>query len=300
MGDPAASINMSDGGTDSDLFFQGIRFEDYSGSTHMFRMVGARHVWFECTFANWGPGVDGQNSAAIMWYGDQVNKDLSTYNYLKDNTFTGMNPGTGNCVLKLYSGTKFLIERNTVGALGGAGTHEGIAVKADMDRCEISHNSFNGPTEHVINGNMNRCTDTEIRYNLVLNAATTAYGALTLNYQEENVGETHVERNTFDGAVSVRGAGTGDGPFYLSNNVIVNESGDADGIDCGLDSPCTDETVIILGNGADANLVGDAADGIIDANGDLQGAYTSYLGTKGYQTVTISASPPVISGCVFK
>ena len=35
-------------------------------------------------------------------------------------------------------------------------------------------------------------------------------------------GVTHIYRNTFVGRVSVRNTDTADGPFYFTNNVIVN------------------------------------------------------------------------------
>ena len=139
----------------------------------------------------------------------------------------------------------------------------------------------------AIGGNMHWGEDSEIRFNKVLRAnPTSPQGAILVNEWGSLIYRIYVYRNTFDGSVIVEKADTGDGPFYFYSNVIVNETGEADGISC---NNCTDETVIILGTGETANLVGNASDAIIDVNGDLTEAYSSYLGTHGYQT---TASTP--------
>lgn len=87
----------------------------------------------------------------------------------------------------------------------------------------------------------------------------------------------YIRRNTVRGDIYNFIDDAGDGPFTYSKNVIINErSGLTDRIrhDNGEFG-----TVIY-----DDNVTGGAADGIVDASGNLQGSYrTAYLGTHGHE-----------------
>ena len=88
-----------------------------------------------------------------------------------------------------------------------------------------------------------------------------------------------VDRNTFRGRFYVRPKTVNNGPYTFSKNVIVNDN-DAGYTDRILIGPEGDLGVVNYGD----NLVGVTSDGIVDANGDLQGAYrTIYLGTHGHE-----------------
>jgi hypothetical protein len=288
-----AFLNTSSWNGRADMYIGGITFTN--GLNHFWRVYGARNTFYECTFSTWGPGVDGENSSALMWASSGgINGHY--YPLVKDCTISEMISGTGNSFLKLYSTTKMVIEGNTMTTGSGAG--EGIAIKAWCEYTDVRGNTIDTP-QHAINGNFNICNHAWIRFNNIKNSNTTGgdgstYGALTLNYNTSNCGTMYIERNTFEGNIIARELGTGDGPFHFKNNVIINENaGDvpAEGshINCWS---CTDASVLTIDS---ANLVGAAADGIIDTSGKLTGAYRStYLGTKGHE---IPSTIPSVTGC---
>ena len=88
-----------------------------------------------------------------------------------------------------------------------------------------------------------------------------------------------ISRNTLRGRQYVRPTDPANGPFHFNKNVIINDDdlGYTDRIRIG---PEGDQGTLFY----DDNLVGGTADGIVDANGLLQGAYrTSNLGTHGHE-----------------
>ncbi len=281
-------FNTSSWNGRADMYIGGITFTN--ALNHFWRVFGARNTFYACTFDTWGPGVDGENSSAIMWASSGgINGHY--YPLVKDCTFTGMNSGTGNSILKLYSTTKQVIEGNTVSNTTGT-AHEGIAIKAWCEYTDVRGNTIDTATK-AIDGNFNLCQHAWIRYNNV--KGTTS--ALRVNDNTSGCGTMYIDRNTFNGPVLARELGTGDGPFYFRDNVIVNENtGDVPeaGTHITCDSgPCTDMSVLSI---VSPNVVGAAADGIIDANGLLTGAYrTTYLGTKGHEVVGTNVS--TVTGC---
>ena len=89
-------------------------------------------------------------------------------------------------------------------------------------------------------------------------------GALRLNQNGESR-RIFVYRNTFQGRIQVQNTDAADGPFTLSNNVIVNnDSGTPSGSHV-FHSAVSAPSRIILSN----NLVGYPSDNIVDTNGNL-------------------------------
>ena len=77
------------------------------------------------------------------------------------------------------------------------------------------------------------------------------------------------------------------GPHLLRHNVIVNEdAGTPSGSHVYYDSG-SDDTRVTL----DENLAGHAADGIVDSEGNLQGAYLVWLGSRGHQLGSDGPTP---------
>lgn len=266
----------------SDLFIHGIQFQDMLN--HALRIPGGaqRTVLFENTFYNGGPGIDGDNSSFVMFSGSEA--AAASYKLIKDNTFDTASGSWAH--LKSYSTNKAVHDGNTY----RNGMTEGLAVKGNDQYVSIRNNSFDGAFEAgSINGNWASCNNLDISFNNVLNAAndydTSIYGALTINYNNDANGPVYIYRNTFEGTVTARFATSDDGPFHLYNNVIINENADKDVPDGSYIThyDVADPDVIILGTGLTANLVGSTSDGIIDASGNLTEAYSSYLGTHGYQ-----------------
>jgi hypothetical protein len=232
-------------------------------------------------------GGDGTNSAYIM--------SVSTYPYvsygmvIQDSSFYDLRITDSDAAvtLKIYSQSKLLIE-NTVQYNGIKATE----IKADVRQYTVRGNTFFNLTGAAIGGNMHGCvgcnggsdsytTGGEILFNNVRSAAP----ALELNQDGQAI-RTHIHRNTFNGRVLVERTDSADGPFYFSNNVIVNNDS---GIPAGshISHFEVDPSRVVISN----NLVGNTSANIIDANGNLTGAYSQYLGTHGYQLGSGSSVP---------
>lgn len=112
----------------------------------------------------------------------------------------------------------------------------------------------------------------------LFNYARAANVALDIN-QDSMAGRIYVYRNTLVGRVRVRNTDSADGPFYFSNNVIVNnDGGTPSGSHIAYESVSAPNRVI-----QGSNLAGYPGDNIVDTNGNLTAAYASYIGTHGHQ-----------------
>lgn len=231
----------------------------------------------------------GQNPGGIMFTSAYASPGV--YCAVQDSEFYNLNGNNGGGGLKIYSNQKMVVEDNIF-----RDSVKGFDPKAHVPQFDIRNNRFTNISDRAIYGNMvdngsGVKTSGEIRFNLVNTPA--ADGAFDFN-QNGEAGVIYAYRNTFIGPVRARLVDSADGPFYLDNNVIVN---DDDGVPSGSHVrhiTVTDPTRIVLND----NLAGYPADGIVDANGDLTPAYSSYLGTHGYQ-ISESMQPPTPSPAVF-
>jgi len=279
-----AFFDSTGSASNPDMYVQGIKFQDMLN--HAFRIIGNadRTVFYDNTFYNGGPGIDGQNSSFIM-FSSTGGLTSASYKLIKDNTFDTQ---TGHwAYIKTYSTNKTVLDGNIF--TNPTGTSEGVAIKASDQYVSIRDNYIDGAfSGGSIAGNWASCSNMDISFNNVLNAFndydTTLYGALVINYHDTADGPVYMYRNTLEGTVTVKWATSDDGPFYLYNNVIVNENAAQDVPDGSYIThyDVDDPDVIILGSGATANLVGSASDAIIDANGDFTEAYSAYIGSKGH------------------
>jgi len=271
-----AFFDMSGVGNATDLFIQGIKFQDMLN--HSVRAIGDRMVFFDCEFYNLGPGADGANSSFIMT-ASTGGSQYHDYVAIVDNNFDTVNIGS---YIKTYYNNKTLIADNTLS--NGSGTPiEGIAIKSNTNYSDVRGNFIDGINVHAIGGNFADCDENEIRFNRVLNASddynTTSHGGLTLNYHN-TAGRHYIYRNTFEGTVTVRFATSDDGPFYFSGNVIINRnSGTPAGSHITYYKVCDCSRIIVVT--PPGNLVGYPNDNIIDPSGNLTNAYIQYLGIYG-------------------
>ncbi len=271
----------------TDLFIHGIKFQDMLN--HAIRLGNDRVVFFESEFYNLGPGIDGANSSFLMFHATLSEELKHDYALIKNCTFDTLNTGA---FLKLYAVSKFVVEDNTF-SNGSGDPLEGIASKGDNNRyVDIRGNTIvNIPTQ-AIGGNWAGERDIEIRYNNVKNSlndfTTNLHGALTANYHD-TAGQAFIHHNTFEGTVTVKWGTSDDGPFNFYNNVIVNQNSGTPSGSHITHYSVADPSRIIIGTGSESNLVGYPSDNIIDLNGDLTEAYSSYIGTHGH---VLSDTPP--------
>ena len=234
-----------------------------------------------------GPGGDGTNSAYIM--------SVSTYPYvsygmvIQDSSFYDLRITDSDAAvtLKIYSQLKPLIENTT--------QYNGIKateLKADVRQFTVRANTFYNLTGAAIGGNMHGCvgcssgSDTNTTGGEILFNNVRSTEALELNQDGQAI-RTHIHRNTFNGRVMVMRTDSTDGPFYFSNNVIVNNDS---GIPAGshINHFEVDASRVVISN----NLVGNTSANIVDATNKLTTAYAQYRGTHGYELGSGSSTPP--------
>jgi hypothetical protein len=217
--------------------------------------------------------IDGSNSAGIMTLASY--QDPSWYSAFQDNDFHDMAPGG----IKQYSQKRLLWEDNVFRDSGN-----GPDLKAHLPRFEVRACSFfgnDGLTPGLF-GNMSvgddligETTTGEVRHNRILAGDSPDAAAMEVN-QNSEAGRIELYRNTFIGGVRVLFADSEDGPFVFDSNVIVNSSTETDHITL---YESTDPSVIEYAD----NLAGFPNDGIVDADGNLTGSYTQWLGLRGHQ-----------------
>lgn len=217
--------------------------------------------------------LDGSNSSFIMTMSAYSDSDVGggmgswgQYLAFQNNSFTN---SPVDCALKTYSQWKMLIEDNTF-----TNNFIGVELKADMPQFTYRGNRHTNISSIAIGGNMHSLTTHgEINFNLV-NSPSGQY-ALDVN-QDGMAKRIDVYRNTFVGNVRVRNVDLQDGPFRLSNNVIVNSSSGSNRIT--LESILDLLRVTLLDN-----LTGSPGQSIVDGTGLLTANYQQHVGTRGHQ-----------------
>lgn len=259
-----------------DPYVDGFRFTN--SINHFFRGLSSYGVFRRCVFDALGPGADGSNSSALMGVFTNSQSVFNDNVLIQDCTFENIDTA---CAMKIYSLRRLLVEDCLIRNLFGTPT-EGIALKGGtIPRPTVRHNTLHNVVIKAIGGNMHTVQDAEICFNLLRDNGSTK--DLDLNEDGAIVTSTYIYRNTIVGRVLVQHVNSVAGPFLFANNVIVNEqSGTPPGSHI-EHNDVTDPTRVIISASPNGNLVGNAADGIVDADGNLQGAYLAFFGTKGYQ-----------------
>ncbi len=209
------------------------------------------------------------------------------YFVVQNCTFDDLDHGAA---IKIYNKTKLLIEDNTISNVRdtlGSGSHEGISLKTDLIRPTVRANTITNVVARAIGGNGYSINVSTGQYEILFN---NVYGCTSDCFQinqENATGVAYIYRNTFQGRVSVINATASTGPFYFSNNVIVNsDTGVVDKIRC--EDNCSDTSRIV----GTADLCGVPSAGIVDSRGFLTSTYSSYLGKAGFQITGLDFTPP--------
>jgi hypothetical protein len=219
-----------------------------------------------------GPGIDGSNAAFIMFTQNYPSQAYGSV--IQDSIFCGVT-GEGT-TLKTYSNLKLLIENTT-----HCNAEVGLELKSDTSQFTVRGNTFRNfssiNSQAALGGNMHMVDDMtygEILFNNVLNPTG---AALHVN-QDGQAREVYVHRNTLVGRVQLSAVDAADGPFRLTDNVIVNNDSGTPAGSHVYHNQVTAPARIILNN----NLVGSPANNIVDANGNLTSAFANYIGTRGH------------------
>jgi hypothetical protein len=234
-------------------------------------------------------GGDGTNSSYIMTVSTYPSVSYGTV--IQDSSFYDLRISDSDaaCTLKIYSQLKLLIE-DTQQYNGIKATE----IKADVRQFTVRNNTFFNLTGAAIGGNMHGCvgcggggdtftTSGEISFNNVRGPGE----ALEVN-QDGVALRIHIHRNTFRGRVGVVRTDGADGPFYFSNNVIVNnDAGTPSGSHINHFEVSAPARVVLFNN-----LVGYPADNIIDSAGNLTPAYAQWVGSRGWQHEGGTTLPP--------
>jgi hypothetical protein len=215
--------------------------------------------------------IDGSNSAGIMSLSNYA--DPSWYSAFQDNDFHDNGPGG----IKQYSQKKFLWEDCKFRDSGDGPDLKSHVIRFDVRRCEFYGNSG---ARRGLFGNMNEGeagnerASGEVRYNRMLGIDDPYVYVMDVN-QDSMAGLIHLYRNTWVGTVRVWHGDSDDGPFHFTRNVIVNSNEGTDHITL---EDVSDPSVVTYTD----NLAGTPAEGIVDADGNLQGSFTSFIGSRGH------------------
>lgn len=261
-----------------------IRFGGSDVFVDGFETTNSRHIAFQYeTGGGTGPtfrrlrmhglvGVDGTNASFIMMTTTTM---LAMYGVIQDSEFYGVT-GVG-CTIKIYAQQKLLIEDTIHHDASYA-----IELKDDVRQFTVRGTRVYNVVNTGIGGNMQEVgTHGEVLFNNVR-----AGLALDLN-QNGMAGRIHAYRNTLVGRVQVRNTDSADGPFYIYNNVIVNDDAGTPSGSHVYYNQVSDPSRVIQTN----NLAGYPSNNIVDANGDLTPAYSTYIGTVGYQLFAGPTAP---------
>jgi hypothetical protein len=244
-----------------------------------------RNKFYDC-----GPGIDGGNSAFIMWlslYGGggipntQAYGDCVISNLFDNDNITGN--GVGPMIT--YSMLKPLFEGNKFTNFHGTAAH--FAQKADVTLITFRGNVGGTEADPMAYGFYGGNQDTH-------NDGEESSGDLCFNLcwatvagteKVSDIGYFNCRRNTIIGPVRVGGQSadpyngtiTADGPYTIRDNVIQNAQGAGAPWPYITDLLITDYDRVDVAN----NTVG--ASGVVDSDGNLTVAYVADVGTRGHQ-----------------
>lgn len=290
----AASSIGNNGG--DDLWFSGATFSIPAGRTNIdqfFRLEGmSRTVFFENTFSggsynntNGSPS----NSSVLMWTNQSVAEsslDNAWFCVVKNNTFLDV---ADRDLILGYSMRYSVVEGNTLNncTKGANSLGHGFYFKSNASNTTIRNNKTTGTTNtatpiriDAYAGNF-KMDYYDICYNNFYFVGNT-YQYHPLSFAHEFIsGGTHryAYRNTIvssnKAAAYCRGMASGDVVTFDSNILVSNEA--------------STNGILFEQNNATVNnnnyLAGNVADGIVDSNNKLQGAYLSNLGTRGAEII---------------
>jgi hypothetical protein len=262
------SMDMADNG-----YFDGLTVENFTKNFGFRIGSEASDVVFRRnTLRNMAPGSGGTgtNAAAIMIaQGPSKGKFWS----FLDNNFSAIHD-VGYGILG-YSTDRVLVERNHFTDFTVTDS-KSIGPKTNNTMWFIRDNRINmAKGQGIWVDTYSSTRDVEISYNLV---QVSSGQAVWIGQELATYGPVTSLRNTYVGAAIVVDNLVGSsGPVQFDRDVIVNNSTTANKI-------TTNSSASTLAGVLTLNLLtGSMTTGVVDANGNLAGSYTQYVGTRGYQ-----------------
>lgn len=263
-------------------YFDGIRF--FNAHEYGFRASSSSNyvAFYRCKFETLR--TDRTNNSNQGFYFTSADS-IGNYLVFQDCEFQDY---VGSGIGSLYYQNKMLVEdcyfHNHINDNFIMGT-SAIAPKAGVANSTFRHNRIvigEGSTIGGSNGvftewNGTFSSNNEICFNLLHNTS----GGESSRFNGHDVqGLTLFYRNTVIGRITLRAINSGqnNGPWIFDNNVIINnDNGLYFHYSCGTNP----QNYVTFTN----NLTGNPAQGIINSNGSLTSNYSSYIGTRGWQTV---------------
>ena len=269
-----AHIYFESGGRD--VWLDEMDFRSENNPRHMGMNIASsrQNVMIRrCDYSGIVGGFQGGNNALLfikLW-------GLGTNFVIQGNTFSDVDQGYG---ILNYRTTKVLVEDNLFDTIGTDSQVNGhaLGMKVMAHRWDVRSNTFRNNalesiTLHYSDYQPDVCGDIEIRHNVV----EAGGGDVFINQSFESLGlPVYTYRNTFMDTVKVRAVRDTNGPFYFSNNVIINDSSSEDNV-TQLDIFAPSRVILT------DNLNGSSVDNIVDAQGNLTAAYAEFIGTRGAQ-----------------
>lgn len=283
-------IDLAQGYVNLDLgdnrYFDGIEFNVNGNDRGTgFRIAsGASNVTFRKTKIHGiSNGYIGGNNALIMI----TASGKGNYWSFQDNIGYDVNMGYW---LLGYEANKVLVENNHIYNVNGhpIGPKEATTMWFIRgNRMTATNPSDSIGLQYADHATRGISGDIEIVHNFV---GVSGGNVLINSNQTPAGGPVYVFRNTFLGPlVRVRQVTSANGPFYFTDNVIVNETPYDEKIQR---TEISDPSRLIINN----NLTGSPAAGITDGNGLLAGTYANYVGSRGWQLADGSTPYNLSSG----
>jgi hypothetical protein len=268
-------------------YFDGLTFTDFEVMGFYTESMD-NGVWRRCIAHDYGPGVDGSNSAVFMFKSGGFGSGHHDRVMIQDCEFYNQVYGTGNCAMKIYATSKLLVENNYFHDFDTGGGEEAIANKAGNTQTTVRGCSSQDMLTGIYGGNQNAAATGECDVELCFNRfKVDSSFVMLLNHDGTQDAPSYFYRNTFEGGVIFDENHVGDGPFTFSNNVVINGNAASDNpADSGIThntAPDTMDNVTV-----ENHTFGSSSDGIVDANGLLTGSYrTNYLYLRGHEVPTL-------------
>jgi hypothetical protein len=286
------------------LYVAGMQFwRCMTACFEIYRSDGRGAVFNDNYFHSGGPGIEGGNSALLIW---ERSSDHMTYaDTFIGNTvnLSGITCGSTYSAIKIYDVHKLVVADNTfTGEVVGSSCDALIALKGGPTRVTVRNNVLPGGAESVMIGGDQAHSDAplfaqfsaEILYNLCLSPVISAdFGRnclIAIFRGPDDLDALYIYRNTFYGVVSAINFDAA-GPVEWRDNVIINSEAGGNWAKI-FESNIGSTTGWVYGTNAataDGNLLGVAADNIISpTTGQLQGSHLTNNGPasgnpKGFQ-----------------